>query len=346
MRGSILFICPSFFGVDRGIELRLREMGFSVFRLEDRPVKSPFFKFLIRLMPKFSPFFFDRFFIRRSVAFGINFDYVFVISGQCVSPSCVAYLRRRFSAAKFLYYTWDSFKNRPNALAIAPMFDRCFSFDPGAVRDAREQFDIEFSFRPLFFIDDLPIFDSSNKTDGRFDNSDQATQPAYTQTALFLGSMHSDRFNVLVALKTVLNRFNVEFRNFSYVQSPLVFFIKKYITGELRSARYKDFIFSPLPPSLSRSEFEAADIIIDIEHPAQKGLTIRTFEVIKYNKKLITTNKEIIGYDFYDPGAICVISRRHPEIGSTFISSGGFRYNKRIRYKYSLEGWLQDIFNF
>ena len=40
--------------------------------------------------------------------------------------------------------------------------------------------------------------------------------------------------------------------------------------------------------------------ILDINHPSQVGLTMRTFETLGANKKLITTNENIKIYDFFD----------------------------------------------
>ena len=60
-------------------------------------------------------------------------------------------------------------------------------------------------------------------------------------------------------------------------------------------------------------------IIVDIESPGQKGLTMRNIEMIGLKKKLVTTNKDIIHYDFYKPQNICIIDRSNPIIPNSFI---------------------------
>ena len=42
------------------------------------------------------------------------------------------------------------------------------------------------------------------------------------------------------------------------------------------------------------------NIILDIAHPHQKGLSFRPYEAMGLRKKLITTNKDITNYDFYN----------------------------------------------
>ncbi|MGX8940169.1 hypothetical protein ACWWJF_05820 [Symbiopectobacterium sp. Eva_TO] len=42
-----------------------------------------------------------------------------------------------------------------------------------------------------------------------------------------------------------------------------------------------------------------SDVVIEINHPGQDGLTLRTIEALAFNKKIITNNIKIMQYDFY-----------------------------------------------
>ncbi|MEK5777604.1 lipopolysaccharide biosynthesis protein, partial [Acinetobacter nosocomialis] len=55
--------------------------------------------------------------------------------------------------------------------------------------------------------------------------------------------------------------------------------------------------------------YAKSNIILDISHPGQSGLTMRTFEAIGAGKKLITTNTNIKEYPFYNANNIFIISR-------------------------------------
>ncbi len=85
-------------------------------------------------------------------------------------------------------------------------------------------------------------------------------------------------------------------------------------------------------------------VIIDIEHLKQKGLTMRTLEMLGSNKKIITTNKEVLNYDFFDENNICVIDRNNPIINKSFFESDFRIIDEEIYNKYSINKWVETIF--
>lgn len=44
-----------------------------------------------------------------------------------------------------------------------------------------------------------------------------------------------------------------------------------------------------------------ANCILEIVRPGQAGLTLRSYEAVCYNRKLLTNNKAILDFEFYDP---------------------------------------------
>ncbi|WP_228731997.1 MULTISPECIES: hypothetical protein [Pseudomonas] len=56
--------------------------------------------------------------------------------------------------------------------------------------------------------------------------------------------------------------------------------------------------------------------------PGQAGLSFRFFEAMTSRKKVITTNKSVVDYDFYNPANILVIDE-----------------------KYTLQGWVKTVFS-
>ena len=40
--------------------------------------------------------------------------------------------------------------------------------------------------------------------------------------------------------------------------------------------------------------------VVDVENPGQHGLTMRSIEIIGLKRKFITTNPDIVNYDFYN----------------------------------------------
>jgi hypothetical protein len=60
--------------------------------------------------------------------------------------------------------------------------------------------------------------------------------------------------------------------------------------------------------------------------------------------KLITTNAKIKEYDFYNSANILIIDRTNPVIDENFINAPYQSLPDELYYKYSIDGWLEDIF--
>ena len=60
-------------------------------------------------------------------------------------------------------------------------------------------------------------------------------------------------------------------------------------------------------------------VVLDLPHPMQTGLTMRTIEAIGSKKKLITTNVDIVNYDFYNPKNILLIERENINFDKSFF---------------------------
>jgi galactitol-specific phosphotransferase system IIB component len=93
------------------------------------------------------------------------------------------------------------------------------------------------------------------------------------------------------------------------------------------------------------SKIESCLAVLDIQHPKQTGLTMRTFEVLASGKKLITTNKSIQNEIFFDPSIIQVIDREKPELDLNFFNNDINRMPDFFFNHYSCKGWLIDIFS-
>lgn len=84
--------------------------------------------------------------------------------------------------------------------------------------------------------------------------------------------------------------------------------------------------------------------IIDIVGESQSGLTLRVLEALYYSKKLITNNKNIKKYDFYNKNNIFIIGEDDKNnlknfINAKFDTMGQEKYIK----KYSYENWINTL---
>ena len=89
---------------------------------------------------------------------------------------------------------------------------------------------------------------------------------------------------------------------------------------------------------------KSSNIIVDVPMANQNGLTIRTFEALGFNRKLITTNKNIVNYDFYNPTNIYVYEGEgNFDFESDFFKKPYEKLPAEIKEKYSLSSFISTL---
>ena len=317
-----LFVAPPFFGYYKEIISEIESRGGFVDWLPDRPLDHPIGKTITRFAPKLVSHVADRIYSDLLADYGASsYDYVLVLNGQTLSTKFLKSLRASYPRALFILYIWDSVANRRHVSGNFAFFDRVFSFDPA---------DVDFyglCLRPLFY---TPQFSVSHPH-GTF---------AYDLS--LVGTAHSDRYDVISRLTHSLSPAINTFW-YLYLQAPWVFYVYCLLKPSMRSSKPDEFRYATLPISAVNDIFMSSRAILDIAHPRQNGLTMRTLETLGASKKLVTTNAAVREYDFYDPVNIAVIDRSAPFIEPDFFRSAYSPLAPRILSRYSLAGWLDDV---
>lgn len=320
---NVLCILPNFFSYDTAIVNCLGDAGALVDLLTDRPFRDPFRKALVRKRPHYFYNYVSTLFRHRLQKFGKKeYDFVLVVVGLTVSPSFLNELKLANPKAYFVYYTWDSVSNRSVALKHAQSCDRAFTFDP---HDANK-YGLE--YRPLFFRQDIMNSRSINTN--------------FKYQVSFVASLHSDRYKVFKSILAALPHKTKVFSHI-FVPSHLVLLAYRFLLPKVLFAKTSDFKFKSMSRDSLIAVYQESQIILDIEHPDQNGLTIRTLEALGAGKKLITTNSEIMSSDFYDPNNHLVVDREKPNIPMAFIESNYKKPSSRVYENYDLRTWLAQI---
>lgn len=321
---KILFVAPKFFGYEHEIKTRLESLGATVDFYDDRPSNSVWSKFAIRVFPQAQKTQIKNYFSLLLTKYPDDYDFVFIIKMECMPSEILLQLKNRNKKAKLIYYSYDSVKNNHNFKQSIQIFDSAFTFDDD---DAKAIDGIQ--LRPLFFLNeyrDLP------KEDIQYD-------------ICFIGTAHSDRYLLLEKVKSRLT--NKDFRGFFflYVPSKFIFWVKKIFNPVFWRAKKSDFSFSPLTKKDVLRIISRSASILDFQHPRQTGLTMRTIEILGAKKKLVTTNENVRKYDFYHPENIAIIDRENPIIAPGFFQSPYADLPDELYEKYSIDGWLRDVFS-
>lgn len=323
---SVLFISPVFFGYEQSIRRRLEESGAQVDYFDERPANTFWIKAFIRIDPKFLSRIIRKYYNKiEDIIRYKRYDYVFVINIEAMPPSFLKQIKMYNPKAEFILYMWDSIVNKKNTLYYIPLFDKIFSFD----KNDCKQIPI-IRFRPLFYLNEYK--EIAAYSDFEYDFS-------------FIGTAHSDRYQLIRLLQKQIRDKGMRGYWFLYLQSRKLFLWNKFNNPAFRKARLSDFSYKSLSKDLLLAIIKKSKIVLDIQHPKQSGLTMRTIEMLGAQRKLVTTNSAIREYDFYLPDNILIIDRYSPIIPNRFCNSGYTPLPDIIYYKYSLDGWLEEIFN-
>jgi len=317
----VLLIAPRYFGYDLEIAAQLRSAGASVDMLADRPFNASVLKAMTRVQPQLIAPFADRHYARELERLGErSYDLVLVVQGEAISARTLQRIRAAYPRARLVFYTWDSLDNKRFARAKLGHYDQCFTFDP---IDASAY---GMHVRPLFFAEGF-----ERTTPERFDHD-----------ISFVGTIHSDRYAVVHRVDEALPPHARRYW-YLYMQAPWMFWARKLFTGTVSGARRAEFSFAPLSKDAVQKLFFRSRAVLDVEHPLQRGLTMRTIEAMGSGTKVITTNAAARDYDFYDPRNVCVIDRERPRIPGDFLVSPYQPPDEAIVRRYTLAHWLAEV---
>jgi hypothetical protein len=323
---KILFFSVQTFNLEKEIKQKMEENGAIVTYYDERPANNNFTKGIIRLKRSLYQKKIDEYYQNiLKVTEKVVFDFLFVNRGEVITIEFLEEFKVQQPNCELIFFTWDSFTNHTHPTTILKCFHKRFSFDLG---DA-EKYNI--GFRPLFYLDKYKHIKNRDVFEKKYD-------------LLFLGTAHSDRYLISTAVSNWCSTNGLTAFTFYYMHSKAVFWYKKSFDNSFKEFDYKKLSFNSLSTDEIVNLYKMSNVILDINHPGQKGLTMRTFEAIGAGKKMITTNAEVKKYPFYSPDVFYVIDRNNISLDEAFFTSPIPDITKNMYYKCSIEGWLSDIF--
>lgn len=319
----ILLIAPSFFGYRNRVSRELKLMGHTVEVVDDRPSESTAFKSLAKLDYRFVDSQIDCYadMLATMVGGGL-YDRVIYMGGMsfCFKPTHFERIRGQ-SKAKFSAYLWDSFANCQRFSDCLEFFDEVMSFEPGDC----ERYGLR--FRPLFYSEEYGCLRSGAEVAPEYD-------------ACFIGSVHQkSKYEAVSHLCAGLEAMGMKvFRHF-YMPSRSTEILRKMT---LPSYRGGSFTTRTLSSAEVASVYSRSIAVIDSPQSGQYGLTMRTLEVVGARRKLITTNADVIKYNFYDPNNVFVsVDGSVPP--ASFFETGFQELPDGVVDGYSIRSFCEDL---
>ncbi len=231
-------------------------------------------------------------------------DMIFIIRPDYLNNKTLRILRNSTSNFKTLFY--DSTRRFPAKLKLNPLFDKVYSYDKLDVK----QYGFEFLTNY--------IFEESNAKDYDY---------------LFFNIATFDyRFHLVEKLAMYIEDHN-------WSKSIFVFNHRGVLESD-----YLNVISESIPVDEMGGIIKSCKIMIDIQRDDQIGLSFRVFEALGHRKKLITTNTDIINYDFYNPQNILVLDPNNLQIPKSFVESPYVDVPDHILDPYRIDNWVKKVF--
>lgn len=325
---KVLFISPVFFDYYKEIIKELENQNFEVDFIKDSASSSNIFKAVSRINKKFVQLPMKKYFqniVLKQVMLK-SYDYVFLIAGMTYSFSekMIKKIKKIQKQAKFVMYQWDGEENISYVRDIHKYFDKVFSFD----RIDCKKNNI-YSFLPLFYIK-------------KYEEND-VSDTEYIYDVSYVGTAHPQKYKMINEMSELLKQKLPSQYIYQYMPSKIKYFYHKLTSKEYRHAKISDFNFKKLSSEEINNIYKKSKCIFDAPQKGQVGLTMRTIECIGARKKLITTNTDIINYDFYCEENILVYDENWKN-NRKFFNSDYKKLSENIYIKYNLNSWIKEIF--
>ena len=326
---KVLLIMPNFFEYPKIISEELENMGYEVDFFDDRPSTRPLVKAAIRVNKNIIKRYIAKYFYSvMEQTREKKYDIVFLISGQSLSFSetMIKELKESQSNAKWFLYQWDSLQNFPYIKRMHKYFDKCYSFDKS---DCNRNDSLH--FLPLFYSSEYERIAALNNRDYKYD-------------FCFVGTAHPKKYKFIKKMSQQLKTVYPKQFIYFYFPSKIVYFYRKFANRELKNAKINEFHYTPLNSEEMTDIYINSRCVLDSPQDGQLGLTIRVIEAMGAKKKLITTNEDVVNYDFYKPENIYVYKDKI-DLNCTFFKKNYKDIDKEVYEKYSLKSWLKEIFS-
>ena len=239
-----------------------------------------------------------------------HFDDILILRPDLIKEN-LSFIKKH--GKRLIAYFWDSFSRIPEGKETIHYFDKFFSFEPKDVKHHN------LLFLPNFYSPDL-VIDKNKQT--QFDLSYVAS--------------YDDRLDTLEKILASLSPLHLK-TNINILSA-------RTITFKSKNEKSITWFTDALPRKETIRIMNDSSVLLDIVQPKQEGLSFRFFEAMILEKKIITTNQSVTTYDFFNPNNIFIWQNENTVPPKDFFTTPYSPVPGDIVAKYSLQNWVQQIF--
>lgn len=228
----------------------------------------------------------------------------------------IGYIRKKYPVAKMVYVftnivEFTSAKEKNYVEKLNDWYDVVFAFDP---EDAKKY---NFAYSPLIYDPD-PAYDKD------------ATENK--ENTVFYVGQAKDRLPSLMAAYQKLKKLGVQC-NFHIAKVPEEDIIQADDITYNQWMSYAEAV----------TAIQKSTCLLDAIQGNSTGLTIKTCEAVCYDKKLITTNKHVTEYPFYDSRYIRIVESPEDIDEAFFNENREVHYSKEGKEYFSAGAFLKRL---
>lgn len=236
-----------------------------------------------------------------------------ILFDSVLNINIVKDIQKKFPNSKIIFWFWNSINNSKKIKHVEYLKKKnidIWSFD---IEDC-EKYHLKYNTQ-FYFSRKMNKENTLNERDIYFIGYDKG------------------RIKLLERIGSIFDQYKISFlfevvkdRRKKYLKNEKKYFIKK-------SKKYDEVLL----------EIKKSKAILEINSGNQSGLTLRAMESLFYNKKLISNNKKLREYDFYNSDNIFIFNKIEEEI-EEIIKFLKKPYNVEVnKYKenYSIQKWLE-----
>ena len=242
-------------------------------------------------------------------------DQILVLNADTFDHSTLEYMKK--STNRFITFLYDNLDRFPVQDKLH-FFDKIYSFDDKDIE--------KHEFERLTNYNYLPFL------------SQEKQNPS--EDALYITSYDKKRIKQLDILSQKFEELRLKFDLYvigkkSWKNQLMKPFMRNKIVFTRKRINHEN-----LPKFYKRTK-----VILDLIRENQYGLSFRVFEAMALEKKIITDNEKIKNYDFYNPNNILVLDKDFSNITKEFFETPYQSLPEEIYKKYTLEKWVERVFN-
>lgn len=243
-----------------------------------------------------------------------NYDYIIDFAAGS-NPIFMNEIFIKYSKSTKVLFIWDDLDYHEESKELISYFDRVYTYNKD---DARKY---NLIYRPSFFLNIFDYKEEIKEID-----------------IFYFATMRETKRGMYVS---TIDEFSLSTNNYIKLVHKLKFKDYLFRRNYLKFKKY--YVKNTLGVYELAKLYKKSKVLLDISFTGQLGLGLRPIEAMASKCKLITTNRDILNYDFYNKNNIFVVDDNNFSEIPKFLELPYQEIPDSIKKNYSINKFLGDI---